>query len=152
MPISKEALLGASDLVERDVELPSIGGSVRVRSLPAAYSNQAISESLEVTTGKRGEQTSKVNSAKLEALQVLHGLVDPKLDTVEEAQAMALRLGPAWRKIVEAINEISGINQEDVKKAETMFQPGGTAEGRPSVGNGTAAGDGRPDIPVRAGA
>ena len=152
MPISKEALLGASDLVEREVELPSIGGSVRVRSLPAAYSNQAISEALEVTVGKRGEQTSRVNSAKLEALQVLHGLIDPKLDSVEEAQALALKLGPAWRVIVEAINDISGIDQDAVKKAEAMFQPGGTPEGRTDMANGTAAGGGRPDLPVRAGA
>jgi hypothetical protein len=59
--LSKEALLGASDLVEREVELPSIGGSVRVRSLPAAYSNEATSQALEVSQGRRGEQTAKIN-------------------------------------------------------------------------------------------
>jgi hypothetical protein len=152
MTISKDALLGASDLIEREVELPSIGGSVRVRSLPAAYANQALSESLEVVTGRRGEQTSKVNTAKLEALQVLHGLVDPKLDTVEEAEALAVKLGPAWRKIVETIVDISGINPDAVKKTEAMFQPGGPEEGRSDVANGAAAGAGRPDLHVRTGA
>ena len=71
--LSKEALLGASDLVEREVELPSIGGSVRVRSLPAASSNQAISEALEMVVGRRGDQTSRINTAKLEVIQVPGG-------------------------------------------------------------------------------
>ena len=37
---SKEALLEASDLTERDVELPALKMTVRVRALPAAYSTR----------------------------------------------------------------------------------------------------------------
>jgi hypothetical protein len=152
MTLSKDALLGASDLVERDVNLPSIGGTVRVRSLPAAYSNQAQSEALEMVT-IRGEQTARVNVAKLEALQVLHGLIDPKLDSIQEAQALAQKLGPSWRRIVTAIDEISGVDKEAIERTNALFQPGGQVEElRPATSNGTKAGDGGPDLPARVGA
>src|SRR5215831_17784068 len=105
MALTREQLLAASDITTREVDLPSIAGKVVVRSLPAAYSNQAQSEALEMITGRRGEQTARVNIHKLECLQVLHGLVEPKLNNVEDAQALATNLGPAWRAIVDAIDE-----------------------------------------------
>jgi hypothetical protein len=150
--LTKDALLGASDLVEREVELPSIGGSVRVRSLPAAYANQALSEALEVVTGRRGEQTAHVNTAKLEALQVLHGMLDPKLNSLQEAFAFAEKCGPAWRKVVETIDDISGIDKETVEKTQAMFPAGGSGEGGSELGNGAGAGADRPDLSLRAGA
>jgi hypothetical protein len=151
---SRESLLGATDLVEREVELPTIGLSVLVRSLPAAYSNQAMSEALEVTTDRRGEQTARVNTSKLEALQVLHALVEPKFDTVEEVQAFAHRVGPAWRNLVDVIDEISGVNKEAVEKANAAFRAGGTSEGGPDVGDGDPQRNGTPsgsDLPLRTG-
>lgn len=152
MTLSKSALLEASDLVERDVELPSLNGTVRVRSLPAAYSNQAMQEATQMVTIK-GEQTVRINVSKLEALQVLHGLIDPKLDSVEEAEALAAKLGPSWRRIVTTIDEISGVDKEAIEKANTLFQPGGPGgEPGPAASNGTAAGGDEPDIPVRVGA
>lgn len=140
--LTKDALLQASDLREREVELPSIGGSVRVRGLPAAYSNQAISEALEMVSGRRGEQTAHVNTEKLEVLQALHGLVEPKLDTVEEARKFAQNCGPAFRKVIEAIDELSGVDKEAVEQTNALFQDGGTGSenGRaarsPAVGAG----------------
>ncbi len=150
--LTKAALLGASDLVEREVELPSIGGEVRIRSLPAAYSNQAQSEAIEMVQGRRGEQTTHVNSAKLEALKVLHALIDPKFDSIEEVTAWAETVGPAWHKLVTSIDEISGIEAEDVEKANATFPAGGQGERGSDVANGTSPGAGRPDLPVRAGA
>lgn len=150
--LTKDALLGASDLVEREVDLPTIGGSVLVRSLPAHYSNDAITQALEVSTSRRGDQTSRVNTNKLEALKVYHGLVDPRFDTVEQVEAWAVTVGPAWQKIVETIDEISGITKEAVEKTTAMFQAGGTDEGRAVVGNGTHAGGSGSDLPVRTGA
>ncbi|HMF60814.1 MAG TPA: hypothetical protein VK595_10610 [Vicinamibacterales bacterium] len=150
--LSKEALLGASDLVEREVELPSIGGSVRVRSLPAAYSNQATSEALELVTGRRGEQTAKVNTAKLEILQVLHGLVDPKLSSMQEAEAFAQRCGPAFKEIVRVIDEISGVDKKALEDAEARFPAGGGEAAGEDVGAGDPARSSGPDLPVRVGA
>lgn len=138
--LSKEALLGASDLVEREVELPSIGGSVRVRSLPAAYSNEAQSEALEVVTGRRGEQTARMNMVKLEALQVLHGMIEPKLNSLDEAMSFAQRCGPAWATIVKTIDEISGIDKEAIERANTQFPAGGESQAGPHVAHGDTAG------------
>jgi hypothetical protein len=150
--MSKEALLGASDLIEREVDLPSIGGTVRVRSLPAAYANQATSEARERRTDARGRQTARVNTAKLEALQVLHGLVEPKLASLEEAEAFALKNARAWRAVVQAIDEISGIDKETIERTNATFQAGGASPGRDDVGVETSAGNGGPDLRVRTGA
>ena len=141
--LTKEALLGASDLVEREVNLPSIGGSVRIRSLPAAYSNEATSKALELVTGSRGEQTAHINTQKLEILQVLHALVDPKLSSYEEASTFAQNCGPAWHALVKEIDAISGIDKEAIEKANATFPAGGEepANGRAAGDRATAAGD-----------
>jgi hypothetical protein len=149
MPIaSKEALLGASDLVEREVELPSIGLTVRVRGLPAEYSNHAISAALEVVSGRGGEQTARVNTAKLEELQVLHGLIEPKLDTLEEVRQFAQHTGVAWRKVLAVIDEISGIDKEAIDRTNTTFRAGGPSPEGSSEVNGSGPGDSGPDLPA----
>ena len=149
--LSKDALLGASDLIEREVDLPALNGSVRVRSLPAAYSNNAITEALETTLDERGRQTARVNTSKLEELKVLHGLVDPKLSTPEEAHQFATQCGPSWTLIVNAIDEISGIDAKAAEKVEATFQGSGTAEGGASGVHAASVGDDGSDQPGAAG-
>jgi hypothetical protein len=122
---SKEALLGASDLREEDVELPSVGLTVKVRSLSAAYSNQASSEALELKTTPKGEQIATVNTAKLEALQALHGLVEPKLASLQEAEVFAQRCGPAFKEVIRVIDDISGVDKDAIEKANATFPVGG---------------------------
>jgi hypothetical protein len=150
--LTRDALMGASDLVEREIELPSIGGSVRIRSLPAAYSNQAQSEALEMVTGRSGEQTARVNTGKLEALQVLHGLIEPKFENVDEVLEWAQHVGPAWKTIVREIDAISGIDKEAIEKTNATFLAGGQGKTSPAVGNGVTGGSGGPDLPARTGA
>jgi hypothetical protein len=149
--LTKDALLEASDLKEREIELPSIGGSVKVRGLPAAYSNQATSEAMEMKMVGR-DQIASVNTAKLEILQVLHGIVDPKLDTYEEAEHFAQRCGPSWRLVVDAIDELSGVDKEAIAQAEARFPSGGRNAPGPVVGDGAGAGGGGSDVRLRAGA
>lgn len=150
--LTKEALLGASDLIEREIELPSIGGSVRIRSLSASFSNQAQTDAVGIATDRHGEQSARVDVNKLEALQVLHGLVDPQLDTIDEAVRFQQQVGPAWHTLVRAIGDISGISQEAIEKTSTMFQPGGQGETGTPESNGVGSGDGGSDIPARVGA
>lgn len=126
--LSKEALLGASDLVEREVDLPTIGGSVKVRSLSAAYSNQAASDALKMTTTPRGDQVATMDTAKLEALQALHGLVEPKLSSLAEAEQFARQCGPAFKEVIRVIDEISGVDKEAIEKAQATFPAGGEGE------------------------
>ena len=138
--LSKDALLKASDLRTKEIELESIGGSVVVQGLSAAYSNQASSEALEMKTTARGDQIASVNTAKLETIQVLHGLVEPKLDTIEEAEQFMKNCGPAAKAIVEAIDELSGLDKEAITETSAKFQGGGTVESGPVVDNGAAPG------------
>jgi hypothetical protein len=139
--LTKDALLEASDLVERDVELPALGGSVRVRSLPAAYSNQASSEALVMKTVGR-DQIATVDTAKLEVLQALHGLVDPKLESVEEAEKFARQCGPSFKKVIETLDDISGVDKEALKNAEARFPGGGAGPNGSKLASSDASGEG----------
>ena len=137
--LSKKDLLAATDLKTREVDLPTIGGSVEVQGLSAAYSNQAQSEALETTFTKRGDQVARVNTSKLEIIQAQHGLVDPALSSYEEAEQFAKNCGPAFRKVIEAIDELSGLDKEAISEAAATFPSSGEGEGGSDVGNGTPA-------------
>lgn len=151
--LTKDALLAASDLKEEEVDLaPHVDGTVLVRSLPAAYSNQAVSEAMEMTTATSGAQTARVNSAKLEELQVLHGLVDPKLSSLEEVRQLSHQVGAAWQRIVKKIQDLSGVDEKAVERTNAMFQGGGQSKEGVSAGNGAGSGHDRPDQHARTGA
>jgi hypothetical protein len=139
---TKDAWLnGPADLREEDVEdVPVEGQTVRVRGLPAAYSNKATSEALELVTGARGQQSATINQHKLEVIQFAHGCVDPTF-TEPEAELVAQKYGPAFKKVIAKIDELSGVDKEAIEKTNATFPSGGSDEGRPHVGNGTAAGD-----------
>ena len=132
-------LQGPSDLREADVEdVPVKGQSVRVRGLPAAYSNEATSQALELITGRRGEQTAHINTEKLEVLQFAHGCVEPTF-TIDEARMVAQKYGPAFRKVIEKIDELSGVDKESIERTNAAFQAGGRDEAGADVVNGAAA-------------
>jgi hypothetical protein len=121
-------LSGKGDLKEADVtDVPVKGQSVRVRGLPAAYSNQAQSEALEMKTIGR-EQIATVNTARLEILQFAHGVIEPEF-SVEEAEAVAQRFGPAFRKVIAKIDELSGIDKEAIDEANARFRSSETGSG-----------------------
>lgn len=144
---------GPGDLKEADVEdVPVAGKSVRVRGLPAAYSNQAQSEALEMKT-IGDTQIATVNTARLEVLQFAHGVIDPEF-SVEEAQAVSERFGPAFKKVIARIDKLSGVDKEAIEDASTRFpargeEPAGEGE---AGANGASAGSDRPPVPARAGA
>ena len=150
--LSKDALLGASDLREEEVDLPTIGGSVVVQGLGAAFSNQAQSEALEArTVGNTQIQT--INVAVLEEIQLLHGLKDPALGSRAEARQFMESCGPAARTILRAIDRLSDVDKDAIEKAEARF-PG---SGAGSNGAGQAGPDeaparrSGPAVPARAG-
>lgn len=149
---TKDAWLnGPGDLKEADVEdVPVPGQSVRVRGLPAAFSNQAQSEAVEQR--QVGVDTiNLINKGRMEVIQFAHGVIDPTF-SVEEAEKVAQMYGPAFNKVIAKIDELSAVDKEAVDEANARFQAGGEAEGRPVLGNGTGAGDGGSDVRVRTGA
>jgi hypothetical protein len=149
---SKSAWLeGPGDLKEADVEdVPTKGESVRVRGLPAQYSNQASSEALELKTIGR-DQIATVNTARLEVLQFAHGCVEPQF-TVEEAQKVSERFGPAFKKVIAKIDELSGVDKEAINEANARFPSGGASENGTDVGDADSTGSSGPSVPSRTGA
>lgn len=146
-------LEGKGDLREADVEdVPVKGESVRVRGLPAAYSNQAQSEALEMKT-IGNTQVATVNVERVEVLQFAHGVIEPEF-SVEEAEEVAKKFGPAFKKVVAKIDELSGVDKESIEKAEARFPAGGSEQGgaREARDDAAAAGNGGPPVPARAGA
>lgn len=134
----KDAWMTGGDLKEKVVEdVPEPGQSVRVRALPAFYSNQAIYEALEMHQD-RGGQTSRVNLARLAVLRFAYGVIDPVF-TVEEAESISKRFSAAFDKVVDEINELSGVDEEAIKAAEARFPVGGAGDA-----DGRAAGDDAP--------
>jgi hypothetical protein len=119
---TKETLSRANDLEEKEVDLPTIGGSVRVRALPAKYSAKVSSKAIKmVTDGKTGEQRSIVNLAESEALKVHYGLVEPAL-SLEEVEELSTHLGKAWQEIIKAIDDLSGTDEEAVEEKAAQFR------------------------------
>lgn len=117
-------LTGPSDLAEAVVEdVPVKGQSVRVRGLPAQFSAEAQSKALKMITGIRGEQTATVDTAVMAVIQFAHGCVEPQF-SIQEAQQIAERFGPAFFKVVEKIDELSGIDKEAIESANDQFRAG----------------------------
>lgn len=147
---TKDAWLsGPGDLKEDDVEdVPVEGESVRVRGLPAAFSRDIISNCLEQK--QIGDTTiNSVNARQLAIHQFAHGCVDPQF-TVEEADVVAQKYGPAFEKVVDKIDELSGTDSKAVEEANARFQSSGNGanhegeEGAPT----TPGGSGGPDLPA----
>jgi hypothetical protein len=115
---------GPGDLKEAEVDdVPVPGKSLLVRGLPAAYSNQAQSEALELKTTAQGEQLATINTSRLEILQFAHGAVEPKFSE-DQAQLVAEKYGPAFKKAIAKIDELSGVDKEAIEKAADTFPAG----------------------------
>lgn len=145
--LSKDALLGASDLVQEEVELPTIGGSVLVQGLGAKFSNEAQSQAMKMVNVGR-EQIATIDTAKLEAIQLLNGLVEPKLDSIEEAEKFMENCGPAVRAAIDKIDELSALDKKAIAEAKARFPSGGEGEGGSDMGDESP--DGSPGPPVLA--
>lgn len=120
---TKDAWLGGSgDLAEADVEdVPVKGQKVRVRALPAAYS-AAMQSQMKIET-VHGEQIAKIDVAEMEILQFAHGVINPKFSE-EDARAVAEKFGPAFRKVIAKVDELSGIDKEAIEQTEQRFPAG----------------------------
>ena len=68
-----------------------------------------------------------------------------------EAELVAQKYGPAFKKIIAQIDELSGVDKEAIEKTNATFPVGGSDEGGPVLGNGTTAGGRGSDIRLRTG-
>jgi hypothetical protein len=143
-------LEGPGDLKEADVEdVPVPGESVRVRGLSARYSAEVQGQLKLVQEGR--EQIAKIDVPAMELLQFQHGCIDPQFNE-DEAKQIQTRFGPAFRKVIEKIDELSGIDKEAIESTEQRFPVGGAGETGPVLGDGAPNGSAGPDLHVRTGA
>lgn len=134
-------LVGPGDLEEAEVkDVPARGMSVKVRGLPAQYSNEAQSEALELKTLPNGDQVATVNTAKMEVLQFAHGVIEPKF-SLAEVKIIATRFGPAFKRVIAKIDELSGVDKEAIEDATARFPVGGASTDGAALEVAVAAGD-----------
>jgi hypothetical protein len=149
---SKEAWLqGPGDLREAEVtDVPVKGSSVLVRGLSARYAAEVQAQMKLVQEGQ--DQIAKIDLPRMELLQFVNGCIDPRFTEAEAAQIQE-RFGPAFRKVIAKIDELSGIDKEAIDAVEQRFPAGGVDEVRgPEDADRASAGSAGPDLPVRVGA
>jgi len=94
------------------------------------------------------EQVATVDTAKLEAIQILNGLIEPKLDNLEEAEAFMAKCGPSVRAVVDKIDELSGLDKKAIEEAKARFPSSEESTGGDPAGDGSAGGDPKPPVPA----
>lgn len=143
-------LKGPGDLREAEVQdAPVPGKSVLVRGLSARWSAAVQGQMKLVQEGT--EQVARLDVPTMERLQFVHGVIDPQFSE-DQAREVQERFGPAFRKVIAKIDELSGINKDEIEAVETRF-PAGVAPAEGDHGDdGSAAGNGGSDVHVRAGA
>lgn len=141
---TKQAWLeGPGDLEEADVEdVPTKGQSVRVRGLAAQFSAEIQSHAKLAQDGR--EQILSVDQATIERLTFVHGVIEPEFSD-EDAKVICAKYGPAVKKIVGKINELSGTSEEDIATTDATFpdrRNGSDELGRGELGAGVANSEG----------
>jgi hypothetical protein len=100
--LSKEELLANRGLPEDVVEVPELGGAVRVRGL-------SRKEFLRLNEGDDGYD--------FEDRALAAGMLEPKLTIEEVSQLRDLSPGMELQEVVMKINELSGVGKDAAKEA-----------------------------------
>lgn len=108
-----------SDLVEETLDIPEWGGKVRVRSLTAAQGTAVRQRGLQF----KGDET-KVAWEEMEVLQLTHGILEPNLSEQQVRELRREKSAAGFQRIVDWLDEKSGINKEEVRQAQESFQDG----------------------------
>ncbi len=111
----EEAIANApADCEERDVE-GVFGGKVRVRSLTAAQSARVRQASVNLS-GRNPD----VVWAEMEIRQFEFAVIQPKF-THDQVKSLHLAAGKSFAKVIGVIDEISGMDKEELRKAQQEF-------------------------------
>ena len=114
----------SNDRAEEVLELPEIGGSVKIRALSAAHDDRINEQSAEF--GNNGK--TKLSMTTMSRLRFQYGVVEPSF-TAEQVKKLHIESGPTFQRVVKRINELSGLTEKDSKEAEAAFpEAGGPAD------------------------
>lgn len=113
----------ANDRGEEVVELPALGGSVKIRALSASQDarvNEASS-----SFGSNGK--TKLDFTQMERLRFQYGVVEPTF-TADQVKKLHIKSGPSFQRVLKRINELSGLTEKDAEEAEAAFPESGEVE------------------------
>lgn len=105
-----------SDCEERDVEV--WGKRLRVRALTAAQAARVKQASINLS-GRNPD----VAWAEMERMQFQLGVIKPKF-AAGEVRELHLKSGAGFAKVIAVIDEISGTDKEELRKAQRDFPDG----------------------------
>ncbi len=110
--LSRDAILGASDIKTEDVNVPEWGGVVRVKGLTAAQRDKFEAESMS-GNGKNRD----LNMANIRARLIALAIVDEEgktLFTSSDVKALGEKSGAAIDRVFGVASRLSGIGEADV--------------------------------------
>jgi len=114
---SVEQILEAApkDIVHKVLDVPEWGYSIKIKSATAAESAAVKQRGI----GFKGEETT-VAWAEMEIMQFQLGVEGPKFSE-ENVRQLHLSSGPGFARVIDALDEISKIDKEKLRKAREEF-------------------------------
>lgn len=112
--LSREAILGAADIVTEAIEVKEWGGSVLVRGLTGSERND-FEASLIVGKGKDSKMNMKNATAKLCALSMVDN-GGKRIFTQADVEALGAKAGSALSKVYAVASRLSGLSEDDMKE------------------------------------
>lgn len=110
--LSRDAILGASDIKTEDVSVPEWGGTVRVRGLDAKQRDEFESGLIE-TVGKTQRITMRNARARLAALSIV-GEDNEPLFSPADVFLLGEKSGAALDRVFAVASRLSGIGDSDM--------------------------------------
>lgn len=112
--LTRDAILGASDLTTEDVNVPEWGGPVRVRSLTAAQRDKFEADSM-VGNGKNRDLNMVNIRARLVSLTIV-GEDNQPIFGAADVKALGDKSGRALDRVFEVASRLSGIGESDIEE------------------------------------
>ena len=110
--LSVEQIMQANDIVERDVDVPQWGGTVRIRGLTKGQHQQLR---------KRATSRGQVDTDRLEMLLFAESVIEPRF-TLEQAQSLRDKAAAPFERVLKAVLEVNGLADGAVEDAEADFR------------------------------
>ena len=108
--LTTDAILGATTLEEQLVEIPELGGSVKIREFDKARQQWIRNQA-------KDKRTGKIDESKLELLLFAYGVVEPVF-TVDQVANLAKVKASVLDTVLSAITKLSGMTDEAVEEEE----------------------------------
>jgi len=112
--LTKDQILFSADLIEKEIECPEWGGSIKVTGLSLAKRNNIMVGATDINSGK-------LDTEKMQILTFIEAVVEPKF-ALADYEALKNKSATAMDRVVKEIYQISGVplskeeNDESKKK------------------------------------